>query len=358
MAESKETFQEKTEQPTAKRRKESRKKGQVAKSQEVNSALVLLTGWVVLTVWGGAMLSRMISADRFLFRQAGQIQLTPETLQGYFWSGAQLMVAILAPVFIPILIIGVVSNLLQSGWILSSETIKPKFSNLNPMQGVKRLISKRSLAELIKGILKIAIVGWVGYVTIAGLSDQMIPLMDQTVWEIFRWLCAGAAKIGYRTVVILILLAVVDFIYQRWEHLQQMKMTKQEVKEEHRQAEGDPHVKSKIRSIQLKTALRRMMKNVHKADVIITNPTEIAVALQYDAQTMSAPTVLAKGKRLLAQRIRNIALEHNIPIVENKPLAQALYKSVDVGQEIPGNFYQAVAEILAYVYRLRGEKAY
>jgi flagellar biosynthetic protein FlhB len=355
MAESKESFQEKTEQPTGRRRREARKKGQVAKSAEINSALVLLTGLVSLTVFGGYMLSRMMAADRFILSQLSAIQLTPESLQGQFLAGAILLASILAPIAIPILLIGLAANILQSGWLISSESLKPKLSNLNPLKGIKRLGSKRSLVELLKGILKIAIVGWIGYLTLAGLSREMIPLMDRSVWEIFRWICAGVGQIGYRTIFVLIILAALDFIYQRWEHVQSLKMTKQEVKDEHRQAEGDPQVKSKIRSIQLRTALRRMMKDVHKADVVITNPTEIAVALSYAPEKMAAPVVLAKGKRLIAQRIRDLAAEHDIPIVENRPLAQALYKAVDVGHEIPGNFYQAVAEILAYVYRLRGE---
>ncbi len=354
MAEAKDSFQEKTEQPTSKRRKEARRKGQVAKSMEVNSAMILLTGLVALTIWGGAMLSRILAADRFIFSELSRIQLTRDNLQGYFWDGFMLLVSILAPILIPIALVGIIANILQSGWLVSAESIKPKLSNLSPLRGLKRLGSKRSLVELLKSILKVVIVGWIGYVTVAGLTRDMIPLMDRSVWDIWHWTCAASAKVAFRIIFVLILLAILDFIYQRWEHVQQMKMTKQEVKEEHRQADGDPHVKSKIRSIQLRTALRRMMKNVHKADVVITNPTEIAIALAYDADRMSAPLVLAKGKRLLAARIRQIALENDIPLVENKPLAQALYKSTDIGQEIPGNFYQAVAEILAYVYRLRG----
>jgi flagellar biosynthetic protein FlhB len=303
------------------------------------------------------MLTRMMAANRFIFSQLSSIQITPESLQGQFLGGALLLMSILAPMLISIAIIGVAANILQSGLLISSDSIKPKLSHLSPMKGLKRLISKRSLVELIKGILKIAIVGWVAYLTLAKLSDEMIPLMDRSVWDIFQWTCAAALKVGYRIIFILIILAALDFVYQRWEHMQSLKMTKQEVKDEHRQAEGDPQVKSKIRSIQLRTALRRMMKDVQKADVVITNPTEIAIALAYAPDKMSAPVVLAKGKRLLAQRIREIAAQHEIPLIENKPLAQALYKAVDVGQEIPGNFYQAVAEILAQVYRLKGDLA-
>jgi flagellar biosynthetic protein FlhB len=353
MAESKDSFQEKTEQPTGKRRQEARRKGQVAKSMEVNSALILLTGVVSLTIFGGFMLNRMMAADRFIFVNMCRIELTPGTIQTYFFQGALLLVLILSPILIPIMLVGVISNILQSGWLMTTEPLKPKLENLSPLKGLKRLGSKRSLVELLKGILKILIVGWVGYSTLKGLSPQMLPLMDRSVQEIFAWVCAAVVKISYRTLFALFILAILDFFYQRYEFVSGMKMTKQEVKDEHRQADGDPHIKSKIRSIQLRTALGRMMKNVHKADVVITNPTEIAVALRYDPDEMVAPVVLAKGKRLVAARIRQIALENDIPLVENKPLAQALYKAVDVGAQIPGNFYQAVAEILAYVYRIK-----
>jgi flagellar biosynthetic protein FlhB len=263
------------------------------------------------------------------------------------------MIAILAPIMVPIMLMGVISNLLQSGWLVSSEPLKPKLENLSPLKGLKRLGSKRSLVELVKSILKILIVGWVGYTTLRGLMPEMPPLMDCPVGDIFRWVCGGVVKIAYRTLFAFIILSILDFFFQRYEFMSGMKMTKQEIKDEHRQSDGDPHVKSKIRSIQLRTALQRMMKNVHKADVVITNPTEIAVALQYDPETMSAPLVLAKGKNLIAARIRQLAAENDIPLVENKPLAQAMYKAVEIGREIPGNFYQAVAEILAYVYRLK-----
>jgi flagellar biosynthetic protein FlhB len=355
MAESKESFQEKTEEPTPRRIRETRKEGNVAKSMEINSALILLTGLITLTIWGGVMFSRMVAVDKFLFSQAGQIELKPDLMQGYIFSGIKVMIGILIPVMIPIVIIGIAANVLQFGFLLAPKAIKPKLSKLNPTEGIKKLISKRSLVELVKNILKIVLIGWIGYVVIAGMAEDMIPLMDQNPWAIFLWVCRGTIKVGFYTVAALVILALFDLMYQRWEHHQQLKMTKQEVKDEAKQTEGDPKVKAKIRQIQFKTAMRRMMKDVATADVVITNPTEIAVALKYEQETMSAPVVVAKGKRLIAQKIRQIALDHDIPIMEEPPLARALYKSTDVGQEIPGNLYQAVAEILAYIYRLREE---
>lgn len=355
MAESKESFQEKTEEPTSKRREEARKKGQVAKSIEINSTLILLTGLVTLTIFGGTMFSRIVGVNQFIFSQVGQIQITQDVLPGYLYSGVKMLISILVPVMLPIVLIGIISNLLQFGFIFSFHPIKPQLSKLNPIQGLKKLFSKRSLVELIKNIMKIVIVCWIGYLVIAGLADEMVPLMDQNPWAIFFWVCRGVAKIGFYTVLVIAILSICDFIYQRWEHHTKMKMTKQEVKDEYKQMQGDPKVKAKIRQIQFKTAMQRMMADVPTADVVITNPTEFAVAMKYDEENMRAPSVIAKGRRLIAQRIREIAVEHDIPIVENPPLARELYKAVEIGQEIPGKFYQAVAEILAYVYSLREE---
>lgn len=355
MAESKDSFQEKTEQPTGKRMRDARKKGQVAKSMEINSAAILLVGLVALTIWGGIMLTQVLAIERFLFSQVGQIQITTELLPGYLFSGIKWMFRTLIPVMIPIVIVGIAVNLLQFGFIFSLHSIKPTFSKISPKQGLQKLFSKKSLVELVKNIIKVIIVGWVGYLTVAGMAEEMIPLMDQSAWAIYLWICKGIAKIGFYTVFAILILALFDLAFQRWSHAQELKMTKQEVKDEHKQTEGDPKVKGHIRQIQFRTAMQRMMKKVPTAEVVITNPTEVAVALAYDETTMRAPTVVAKGKRLIAKRIREIAMEHDIPLVENPPLARELYKVVEVNQEIPGNFYQTVAEILAYVYRLKGE---
>lgn len=256
---------------------------------------------------------------------------------------------------LPIAIIGIVANILQFGFLFSLKAIKPKLDKLNPTSGLKKLFSKKSLVQLVKDLLKVFVIGWIGYQVVAGLIDEMIPLMDQSPWAIYLWICKGTMKIGFFIVLALVIIALLDLTYTRWDHKEQMKMTKQEIKDERRQSDGDPKVKAKIKQIQFKTAMQRMMKNVHTADVVITNPTHIAVALKYDAETMSAPQVIAKGKRLIALRIREIAAENDIPIMEEPPLARELYKSTEVGQQIPGNLYQAVAEILAYVYRLREE---
>jgi flagellar biosynthetic protein FlhB len=340
MSESKESFQDKSEEPTAKRKSQTRKEGNVAKSMEINSSLILITGLLCLTIWGGMIFNHIIEVDKFIFSQIGQIQITTDVLPGYLYSGFRIIVSILIPIMIPIVIVGILANILQFGWLFTLKTLKPKLDKLNPIGGFKKLLSKRSGVELLKNILKIIIIGWIGYSIVAGLTDEMIPLMDQTPWAIYLWICKGAAKVGFYIAFAIFILSIFDLLYQRWHHHDELKMTKQEVKDERRQSEGDPKVKAKIRQIQFKTA---------------PNPTYIAIALKYDVDMMSAPTVIAKGKRLLAEKIRDIALVQDIPIVEEPPLARELYKLVEVGQEIPGNLYQAVAEILAYVYNLREE---
>ncbi len=355
MAESKETFQEKSEQPTSKRKSEARKDGNVAKSMEINSSLILLTGFLMLTIFGGMMFSKIIEADRFIFSQIGQIEITVDVLPAYLAAGFKLMAGVLMPIMLPIVLIGIIANISQFGFLWSFKTLKPKMSNLNPTKGLKKLVSKKSGFELIKNILKVIIVGWIGYQIIAGLTDEMIPLMGQTPWAIYLWICKGTVKIGFYLIFAILILSIFDIMYQRWNHKSEMKMTKQEVKDEAKQSEGDPKVKAKIRQLQLKTVLARMWKDVPKADVVITNPTHIAVALIYDQDNMAAPTVVAKGKRLIAERIKAIALEYDIPIMEEPPLARELFKACEIGEQIPGNLYQTVAEILAYVYRLREE---
>jgi flagellar biosynthetic protein FlhB len=218
------------------------------------------------------------------------------------------------------------------------------------------MVSKQALVELIKSLFKIAVVGCVTYFTVKGELDQIIPLMDKEIWSIMTYIGSVCFKILLRTSWVLIVLAVIDYVFQKWDFMQEAKMTKQEVKDEFKQREGDPLIKSRVRQAQREMAKRRMMEAVPKADVVITNPTHLAIALEYNTQNMAAPLLTAKGSRLMAERIKAIAQENNIPIVENKPLAQALFKGVEIGQEIPAIFYKAVAEVLSYVYQLKNKR--
>jgi len=285
-----------------------------------------------------------------------RVELTPSNVYSHFLRGLKAIALILVPIVVPILGVGMLANLVQIGFLFTPQPLTPKLDRLNPVTGFKRLFSRRSLVELVKGILKLIIVGYVAYLTIRGEYKDIFPLIDQDIGQIAAFVGGVTFRTGIRTALALLVLALFDYAFQRWEYERELRMTKREVKDELKQAEGDPQVRSRIRSIQLRIARQRMMKAVPEADVVITNPVSLAVALRYSPEAMSAPTVVAKGARLMAEKIREVAERHGVPIVVNPPLAQGLYRSVEVGMEIPYEFYQVVAEILAYVYRLKGKR--
>jgi flagellar biosynthetic protein FlhB len=347
-----ESFQDKTEPATPRKKEESRKKGQVAKSRELSSVAVLSAGVLYLYFGGMHMIEYLGMCIRSSFKTAYLCTDNIQDLISLAVSSVEKFTWIALPVMVVTMIIALAVNVLQTGFLFSVETLSPKASKINPLEGAKRIFSRQSLVELAKSILKLIIVGSVAFSTLKNELNHMIPLVYQEKNQIFAVLGQSAFKVTIRCCVILAVLAILDFLYQRWDHEQKLKMTKQEVKDEYKHTEGDPMVKSRIRSIQREMARRRMMEAVPKADVVITNPTHLAVALRYDQKNMPAPRIVAKGANMIAERIKNLAREHEIPIVEDKPLAQNLYK-LEIGEEIPTQFYQAVAEILAYVYGLR-----
>ncbi len=347
------SFGERTEKATGRRRTEARKKGNVAKSREISSVAVLFTGLSVLYLLSGYVVRQLSIMMAQGLMKAGSVSLTLENavaLQGeILWGVFQ----VLAPIFAGIVAMAVLSNYVQVGNLLTFEALQPKFSRLNPISGFSRLMSKESFAELAKSILKLLIIGWVAYSTIRKEVPEIVALTDQEVGSIFGYISLISARILFKTLIVMILLAALDYAFQRWNYEKGLRMTKREVQEEFKQTEGDPQIKSRIRSIQRELARKRMMAEVPKADVVITNPTHLAVALHYQKEEMAAPRVLAKGAGYVAEKIREIALAHRIPIIENKPLAQALFKTVELGQSIPSNLYQIVADVLAHVYRLK-----
>ena len=347
-----ESFQDKTEPATPRKKEEARKKGQVAKSRELSSVAVLSAGVLYLYFGSMHMIESLGKCIRSGFKTA---YLYTDNIQDLIFlavSSVEKFIWIALPVMVVTMIMALAVNVLQTGFLFSVETLSPKVSKIDPLQGAKRIFSRQSLVELAKSILKLIIVGSVAFSTLKNELNHMIPLLYQEKNQIFSVLGQSAFKVTIRCCVILAVLAILDFLYQRWDHEQKLKMTKQEVKDEYKLTEGDPMVKSRIRSIQREMARRRMMEEVPKADVVITNPTHLAVALRYDQKNMPAPRIVAKGANMIAERIKNLAREHEIPVVEDKPLAQNLYK-LEIGEEIPTQFYQAVAEILAYVYGLR-----
>jgi len=344
--------QEKSERGTEKRRGEAREKGQVAKSQEVVSVFVLLAGL------GSLYYSGLIIVDEIHMLMRGFFSLTSNP--DFSTGGINVILRIaaisffrlMAPFFIFILLASVMANVMQTGFLMTGEPLTPDINKLNPLKGIQNIFfSKRTIVEVVKGILKILIVSYTVYTVVEKEMLSLPPTTTLSPRQIFLYIMDISGNILYRASIVLIILAILDFAFQKYQFEENMKMTKQEVKEESKETEGDPKVKARIRTVQRQMAKKRMMADVPKADVIITNPTHIAVALEYKAG-MEAPKLLAKGERLVAERIKALAGELGIPIVEDKALARAIYKEVEIGDSVPPTFYRAVAEVLAYVMKL------
>lgn len=348
-----ESFSERTEQATPKKREDARRKGQVAKSREIPSVFILMGGASILFLFGSYHYRHL---SDLMIRSFQQVSARPFSLETVQILNVELILSfllILAPVLIATLVLSVISHYVQSGTLVAAEALKWDWSRLNPIKGVKNLFSKQSMAELLKSIFKLGIVGGVVYVTIKKELSGLVLLIDQDPEAILRYVRSISWDLLLKTGVVMAVLAGMDYLFQRWTFEKSLRMTKQEVKEEFKQTEGDPIAKSRIRSLQRQMARKRMMAEVPKADVIITNPTHLAVAVHYEMKKMEAPKVSAKGSGFVAEKIIEIARAHGVPVVENRPLARLLYKTVEVGQMIPSNFYRAVADILAYVYRMK-----
>lgn len=345
--------QEKTEPATPKKRQEARKKGQVAQSREIPSVAVLLAALTVFYFGGSWMFGQLMEITRYILRQVASIHLGVESAHTLMFILFQRIMLLLAPLMLFVAAAGVASNVAQFGFMLTGESITPKFSKLNPLSGFKRLFSLRSGMELVKSVFKVVIVGGMAVITLKKEVGVIPALIELKITDILAYIGSVSLKIGFYTCLILLILAGLDYFFQRWQYERDLRMSKQEVKDEHKQREGDPMVRSRIRAAQREMAMRRMMAAVPDATVVITNPTHLAIALKFD-RSMPAPLVVAKGAGHIAERIRDIAGQHGIPIVEQKPLARALYKQVEIDRYIPAELYHAVAEILAYVYRLKG----
>lgn len=344
---------EKTEEPTAKRKADARKKGQVGRSQEVNAAFVLLVGFLILRLLGGNAIAEIMNYSTYIFGNLNA-DINEESIMQMFIGMIILLAKTSMPLMVFIMIIGLAMNIAQVGFMFTTEQLQFNPGKLSPISGFKRMFSKRSLVELVKSLIKIVIIG---YFVFSYLSDEIFQIPKL----IYMDLMAGLNKmsdsiftLAFKIIGVFMIMAAMDYAYQKWQNNQDLKMSKQEVKEEFKQQEGDPKIKGKIRQKQRQMAMARMMQEVPKADVIVTNPTHFAVALKYESG-MSAPIVVAKGQDLVAQKIKELARESRIPIVENKPLARAIYAAVEVGGVIPQELYKAVAEVLAYVYRLKNK---
>ncbi len=348
-----ESGQEKSFQPTPRRIRKAREEGNVPKSQDLGSAVVLIAGVMALIALGPAMVDQMKWAFYAIYGDLLNVDLTPENFPGYFHLGSWYLLKLLAPFSLALLVFGLGIHVLMSGWLFSSKAIEPKLSRIDPIKGLQRIFSIKGFVELVKGIFKVLVVGLIAYLTIRAEIPRFTPMIDESVVEIVGGITAIAVKLALRLALAILILGILDWRFQKWKYTQDLKMTKQEMIDEHKMTEGDPRLKAHIRRVQYRMSYNRMIKQLPEADVVVSNPVHVAVALKYNADKMSAPVVIAKGRRKLAERIKLIARQHDIPIVEDPPLARALYKACEIGWEIPYELFQAVAEVLAMVYRLK-----
>ncbi len=349
---------EKTEEPTSKKLADARKKGQTMKSMDVTTAATLLVFFLLLRVLIGYMGERFYNSFNMVYSHLSDyanMEFTVNQACTILQEVIRFVLLTALPFMLVVYVVIVVTLLLQVKWKVTLEPLRPKFDKFNPVSGMKRLFSKDKLVELLKSIAKIGVLVYVVY---SYLKDEWALVLNMYAYSLPQAISLignTILNIGLRISFCFAVIGVIDFFYQKWKFHEDMKMTKQEVKDEFKQAEGDPKVKSQQRARMQQAAQRRMMQELPKADVVITNPTHLAVAILYDKERYEAPIVVAKGADFLAEKIKERAREYEVEIVENKPLARMLYHNVDIGAQIPPELYQAVAELLAYVYGLKGK---
>jgi flagellar biosynthetic protein FlhB len=349
--------QEKTERATPKKREEARKKGQVPKSREVASTTVFLAVLLTIYFYGPVFLGNILNMMRGFLSQATTIQVTTATFNLLTQQVLYQLLLILTPILAAAFLSGLFGNVVQFGFLLTGEPLVPKLEKLNPLKGLGRMFSKHTLVELAKSIAKVVLVGYLAYLVVRKEFFLSLPALgDMDVGSILVYVSRVSYKILLHALWFMIILSILDYLFQRWQYEEKLKMTKQEVKDEYKQREGDPQIKARVRSIQREMARKRMLAEVPHADVVITNPTHLAIAMKYDPSRGPAPRVIAKGADFLAEKIRRLAEEHKVPLVEDKHLARTLYKAVKIGDFIPESLFKAVAEILAYVYSLKGRQ--
>lgn len=352
---------EKTEPATEKKKQDARKEGQVAKSKEIGNAFGLLACFVLIKLWIGNLGTNLVNLFRLVYDDIPEYiknydgYVNETSISSLYFFVLLRILILLAPFFIVGYVVAFVCDVVQVKWAPTAKPLQPKFSKMNPISGFKKIFSKTALVELLKSILKIVVIAWVCISYLKKNTEGLFLLYDVTLNSAIANVGNLLVSLGVRISVAYLVIALADYAYQRWKYNDDLKMTKQEVKDEYKQQEGDPLIKGKIRQRMREVSQRRMMQNIPKADVVITNPTHYAVAIMYDADVNEAPVVVAKGADYLAQKIKDIARENDVELVENVPLARALYNNVEVGELIPPELYQSVAEVLAFVYHLKGK---
>ena len=346
---------QKTEDPTGRKLQEARDQGQVPKSQEVNNVLMILALTLSVVVFGGAMARDIVNMSLPFIETPDLVptDIGHLTTMGWKLLGMILMAGA-APLVIALLA-AFGAGYLQFGLILSGESLMPSLEKISPLAGIKRIFSMRSLSDFLKGLLKIVLVGAIVYVVVTPSVGDLHKLIGMEAVQLLGVIADLLRRMLFTVFAAMVVIALADVLYQRYEHIKGLRMSRQEIKDEMRDSEGDPLVKGRLRQLRMERARKRMMAEVPKADVVVTNPTHYAVALKYDAQ-MASPKVVAKGVDKVAQKIREIAAENDVPVVENPPLARGLYAAVEIDQEITPEFYKAVAEVIGYVFRLKRRK--
>ncbi|WRP08459.1 flagellar biosynthesis protein FlhB [Rossellomorea aquimaris] len=346
---------EKTEKATPKKRDDARKKGQTAKSQDVNTAIILLAVFLFLTFSASYIGNIVFDLFNQTFQEYMLMELTENTVQVITMDIMKELALLLGPIMLVALLAGLFSNYIQVGVMFTTKPLEPKLEKIDPIKGFKRIFSLRAIVELLKSILKISFVGAITFVILWKNIDQVLSLSFKSVGDSLATMASLTVQMGIAASLALLFLSLFDFLYQKYDFEKNIRMSKQDLKDEHKNIEGDPLIKSKIKQRQREMAMRRMMQEVPEADVVITNPTHFAIALKYDENKMDAPYVVAKGVDYLAQKIKYIANENDVVMVENRPLARSLYDSAEIGDAVPEEFFKAIAEILAYVYRIKNQ---
>lgn len=348
------SMQEKTEPATPKKREKAREDGDVARSTEMPSVFVLLGAITVLWMTAAFISGKFERLFRGTFWFDAVPDLTLKAVVDLCFESGWFFLAVMAPVLVVVVVLGIFANVIMVGFVIAPKALMPKIDRIDPIKGFQNKFSLQAVGELVKSLLKLTIIIYVAWLVIKGELGLIPTLYDESALRIFLYMGRVAIKIFLVSTLPMVAVAIADFIFQKWRFEEKLKMTRQEVKEEHKEMEGDPQVKSRIRNLQMEASRKRMMHEVPNADVVVTNPTHLSVAISYKPGEMPAPKVVAKGAGKIAERIREIARENGVPLVENRPLARNLYKTVEVGREIPDDLFQAVAELLAYVYRLKG----
>ncbi|MEG0259001.1 MAG: flagellar biosynthesis protein FlhB [Lysinibacillus sp.] len=345
---------EKTEKATPKKRQDARKKGQVLKSQDVSSAIVMLAVFIFLFFFAGSLGDNILALFKETFIHNMHVEvITIDSVMELFLETMIEMAIIIAPILIVAFLAALAANYLQFGFLFTTESMKFDLKKMDPIKGFKKIISVKAIVELLKSTLKITFIGGVTVMILWTNLDKVLALSFKSPWVTLITVGQLTSIMGIAASLVLLCLSLLDWVYQKYDYEKNLKMSKQDIKDEYKNSEGDPLIKSKIKQRQREMAMRRMMSEIPSADVVITNPTHYAIALKYDETSMDAPKIVAKGTDFVAQKIKLIAKEHDIIMVENRPLARAMYDQVEIGDPVPDEFFKAVAEILAYVYRMQ-----